>query len=141
MRLIERFAIVGISAASNFFAAPEFHFNKPVGIGKRLARQTGDVRLLTTSAVLLELGAALSRVAYRAGAMTIMEQVVPHTFLRTRLFTHVFGGSPDDHKQAAATIKHACERLQADRTEGKPAIASPLVNAFHERLASHYLSS
>jgi len=69
----------------------------------------------------------------RAGAMTIMEQVVPHTFLRTRLLTHVFGGSPDDHKQSTATIKHVCERLQADRNEGRPAIASPLVIAFHSR--------
>ena len=55
-----------------------------------------------------------------------MEQVVPHTFLRTRLLTHVFGSAPDDHMQSAATIKHVCERLQADRNEGKPAIASPL---------------
>ena len=67
--------------------------------------------------------------------MTIMEQVMPHTFLRTRLLTHVFGSSPDDYKQAAATIKHVCERLQADRNDGKLAIASPLVEAFHERLA------
>jgi phenylpropionate dioxygenase-like ring-hydroxylating dioxygenase large terminal subunit len=74
----------------------------------------------------------------RAGAVTIMEQVVPHTFLRTRLLTHVFGSSPDDHKQSAATIKHVCEHLQADRSEGKPAIASPLVIAFHSRLADAY---
>jgi phenylpropionate dioxygenase-like ring-hydroxylating dioxygenase large terminal subunit len=74
----------------------------------------------------------------RAGAVTIMEQIVPHTFLRTRLLTHVFGSSPDDHKQSAATIKHVCERLQADRNEGKPAIASPLVIAFHSRLADAY---
>jgi hypothetical protein len=74
----------------------------------------------------------------RAGTVTIMEQVVPHTFLRTRLLTHVFGSSPDDHKQSAATIKHVCERLQADRNEGKPAIASPLVIAFDSRLADAY---
>ena len=37
--------------------------------------QTGDVRLMTTSAVLLELGAALSRVAHRAGAMTIIREL------------------------------------------------------------------
>jgi hypothetical protein len=74
----------------------------------------------------------------RAGAVTIMEQIVPHTFLRTRLLTHVFGSSPDDHKQSAATIKHVCEHLQADRSEGKPAIASPLVIAFHSRLADAY---
>jgi len=74
----------------------------------------------------------------RAGAVTIMEQVVPHTFLRTRLLTHVFGSSPDDHKQSAATIKHVCEHLQADRNEGKPAIASPMVIAFHSRLVDAY---
>ena len=74
----------------------------------------------------------------RAGSVTIMEQVVPHTFLRTRLLTHVFGGSPDDRRQSTATIKHVCERLQADRNEGKLAIASPLVSAFHSRLADAY---
>jgi hypothetical protein len=70
--------------------------------------------------------------------VTIMEQVVPHTFLRTRLLTHVFDGSPDDHKQAAATIRHVCERLQLDRNEGKPATAGALVATFHSRLAEAY---
>jgi phenylpropionate dioxygenase-like ring-hydroxylating dioxygenase large terminal subunit len=74
----------------------------------------------------------------RAGAVAIIEQVVPHTFLRTRLVTHVFGSSPDGYKQAAATIKHVCERLQADRNEGKPAADGPLVAAFHRRLADAY---
>ena len=74
----------------------------------------------------------------RAGAVTIMEQVVPHTFLRTRLFTHVFGGNADDHRQAAATIKHVCETLQADRASGKPAAEGTLVDTFHRRLAEAY---
>ncbi len=74
----------------------------------------------------------------RAGALTIMEQVVPHTFLRTRLLTHVFGGSADEHKQAAATIRHVCERLQADRTDGKPAVEGALVATFHRQLAEAY---
>jgi phenylpropionate dioxygenase-like ring-hydroxylating dioxygenase large terminal subunit len=74
----------------------------------------------------------------RAGSVTIMEQVVPHTFLRTRLLTHVFGNSPDDHKQAAATIKHVCERLQADRNDGRPAAEGVLVATFHRRLAGAY---
>jgi hypothetical protein len=74
----------------------------------------------------------------RAGAVTIMEQVVPHTFLRTRLLTHVFGGASDDHKQAAATIKHVCERLQADRNDGKPAAEGALVATFHRQLADAY---
>jgi phenylpropionate dioxygenase-like ring-hydroxylating dioxygenase large terminal subunit len=71
----------------------------------------------------------------RAGAVTIMQQIVPHTFLRTRLFTHVFGGSIDDTKQAAVSIKHVCETLQADRAAGKPAIGGMLVDDFHRRLA------
>jgi phenylpropionate dioxygenase-like ring-hydroxylating dioxygenase large terminal subunit len=74
----------------------------------------------------------------RAGAVTIIEQVVPHTFLRTRLFTHVFGGNADDNRQAAATIKHVCETLQADRASGKPAAGGTLVDAFHRRLAEAY---
>jgi phenylpropionate dioxygenase-like ring-hydroxylating dioxygenase large terminal subunit len=74
----------------------------------------------------------------RAGSVAIMEQIVPHTFLRTRLLTHVFGGAPDEHKQAAATIKHVCERLQADRNEGKPAADGALVAIFHRQLARAY---
>jgi phenylpropionate dioxygenase-like ring-hydroxylating dioxygenase large terminal subunit len=74
----------------------------------------------------------------RAGPVTIMEQVVPHTFLRTRLLTHVFGGAANEHKQADATIKHVCERLQADRNEGKPAADGPLVATFHRQLADAY---
>jgi hypothetical protein len=70
----------------------------------------------------------------RAGAVTIMEQVVPHTFLRTRLFTHVFGASADEHRPAAATIKHACENLQGERVAGVAAADSSLVAAFHARL-------
>ena len=74
----------------------------------------------------------------RAGAVTITQQVVPHTFLRTRLFTHVFGGAADDAKQAAATIKHVCETLQADRAGGQPAAESALVDDFHRRLTEAY---
>ena len=74
----------------------------------------------------------------RAGTVTIIEQVVPHTFLRTRLFTHVFGGAADDNKPAAATIKHVCEALQADRAAGKPAAEGALVDAFHRQLAEAY---
>lgn len=74
----------------------------------------------------------------RAGAVTIVQQVAPHTFLRTRLLTHLFGSNVDDHGQAAATIKHVCEDLQADRAAGKPAIGGELVDGFHRRLAEAY---
>ncbi|MDP1749868.1 MAG: hypothetical protein Q8L22_10440, partial [Reyranella sp.] len=77
--------------------------------------------------------------ARRAGTLAIVEQVVPHTFLRTRLLTHVFGGAADDHQQAAATIKHVCERLQADRAAGAPAADDGGLTAdFHRRLAEVY---
>ena len=74
----------------------------------------------------------------RAGAVAIIEQVVPHTFLRTRLFTHVFGRTADDNKPAAATIKHICETLQADRAAGMPAAEGALVDVFHRQLAEAY---
>ncbi|MFI5002444.1 MAG: aromatic ring-hydroxylating dioxygenase subunit alpha [Reyranellales bacterium] len=75
----------------------------------------------------------------RAGTLAIVEQVVPHTFLRTRLFTHVFGGLADDHKQSDRTIKHVCERLQADRNAGTLAADDEaLLVTFHHRLAEAY---
>jgi phenylpropionate dioxygenase-like ring-hydroxylating dioxygenase large terminal subunit len=78
----------------------------------------------------------------RADAVTIVEQVVPHTFLRTRLFSHVFGAAADDHRPEADTIKRVCEDLQADRAAGRPAADGPadgsLVAAFHRRLTQLY---
>ena len=77
----------------------------------------------------------------RAGDVAIIEQIVPHTFLRTRLLTHVFGGTADDYRQAAGTIKHVCERLQADRAAGAPAVEDDALLAdFHRRLAEVYAS-
>ena len=73
----------------------------------------------------------------RAGSLAIVEQIVPQTFLRTRLLTHVFGSSADEHKQATGTIKHVCERLQADRAAGRmPEDTGALMAEFHRRLAS-----
>ncbi|CAN5809562.1 hypothetical protein BH11PSE3_BH11PSE3_13620 [soil metagenome] len=74
----------------------------------------------------------------RAGAVTIIEQVVPHTFLRTRLLTHVFGKAADDERQATGTIKHVCENLQADRAAGVPSAEGALLAEFHARLAQAY---
>lgn len=73
----------------------------------------------------------------RAGGLVIVEQVVPHTFLRTRLFTHVFGGEAAGQAAPAAAIKQTCETLQADRLTGVPAVESPLVADFHARLRHH----
>lgn len=75
----------------------------------------------------------------RAGSLVIVEQIVPHTFLRTRLFTHVFGGAVEEHAQATSLIKQACEQLHVDRAAGAAcASAGTLVVDFHNRLASVY---
>jgi nitrite reductase/ring-hydroxylating ferredoxin subunit len=75
----------------------------------------------------------------RAGDWAIVEQIVPHTFLRTRLLTHVFGAAADEHRQAAGMIKHACELLQADRAAGVLAAdEGSLLETFHGRLADAY---
>ncbi|MBV8391943.1 MAG: Rieske (2Fe-2S) protein [Alphaproteobacteria bacterium] len=75
----------------------------------------------------------------RAGPIVLVEQIVPHTFLRTRLLTHVFGGSADDHHASAEMIKQACETLQADRAGGHMARAeADLLQGFHRRLGEIY---
>jgi nitrite reductase/ring-hydroxylating ferredoxin subunit len=74
----------------------------------------------------------------RSGAAIVVEQVVPHTFLRTKLFTHVFGDAIEAHKASAAATKEACERLQAERANGTPAADSALVAHFHRQLDEAY---
>lgn len=60
----------------------------------------------------------------------VVHQVVPHTFLRTRLFTHVFGDGAAD----TTAIKQACETLQAERAAG----TMPADSDFHRRLTAAY---
>jgi nitrite reductase/ring-hydroxylating ferredoxin subunit len=75
----------------------------------------------------------------RTGTKAIVEQVVPHTFLRTRLFTHMFGDEVDGERLAAGAIKDVCERLQADRVAGIPAPQDRvLLGQFHRDLARAY---
>jgi hypothetical protein len=73
----------------------------------------------------------------RSGAAVLIDQVVPHTFLRTKLFTHVYGGAAE----ARTGIKEACERLQAERANGTPAQGGALVAAFHRQLDEAYAGS
>jgi hypothetical protein len=75
----------------------------------------------------------------RAGPVAIVEQIVPHTFLRTRLLTHVFGEAAEGHRPAAALIKQACEGLQADRVAGiMTAATGTLLADFHRHLETAY---
>jgi hypothetical protein len=79
----------------------------------------------------------------RLGTTAIVEQIVPHTFLRTRLFTHFFGDMPDDQKRAdAIAFKTSCETLQAGRAGGvMPHDDSALLSAFHRQLEKAYAGS
>jgi hypothetical protein len=77
-------------------------------------------------------------VVRRSGPVVLVEQVVPHTFLRTRLFTHVFDGAIEAQKFSAAAIKQACENLQAERAAGVAAPENALVAEFHRRLGEAY---
>lgn len=59
--------------------------------------------------------------------------------MRTRQFTRLFGADTAYHRQAATTIQHACERLQADRAAGILAMGEGgLMADFHRRLAVVY---
>jgi len=80
-------------------------------------------------------------VVRRSGPVVLVEQVVPHTFLRTRLFSHVFGGAVEAQKFSAAATKEACERLQLERAAGTPAEGSALLAQFHLTLDEAYSGS
>jgi len=80
-------------------------------------------------------------VVRRSGPVVLVEQVVPHTFLRTKLFTHVFGGAVEAQKFSAESTKAACEHEQKERADGTPARGSALVAQFHQRLAEAYAGS
>jgi nitrite reductase/ring-hydroxylating ferredoxin subunit len=73
----------------------------------------------------------------RSGDVVLVDQVVPHTFLRTKLFTHVYGGAVEEQ----TSIKEACERLQAERADGTPAQGGALVAAFHKQCDEAYAGS
>ncbi|WP_428664763.1 aromatic ring-hydroxylating oxygenase subunit alpha [Reyranella sp.] len=77
----------------------------------------------------------------RSGPVVLVEQVVPHTFLRTRLFSHVFGGALETQKLQAAVAKEACERLQLERAAGMPAQGNALLARFHKALDEAYSGS
>jgi hypothetical protein len=80
-------------------------------------------------------------VVRRSGPVVLVEQVVPHTFLRTKLFTHVFGGAVEAQKFSAASTKDACEAGQKERANGTPARGSALVAQFHQQLYEAYAGS
>jgi nitrite reductase/ring-hydroxylating ferredoxin subunit len=78
----------------------------------------------------------------RAGSKAIVTQIVPHTFLRTRLFTHVFGDTVGDHQQMVAVLKADCESLQGGRAAGAMANGdSALLSDFHRRIEAAYAGS
>jgi nitrite reductase/ring-hydroxylating ferredoxin subunit len=73
------------------------------------------------------------------GGVVVVEQVVPHTFLRTRLLTHVFGAATETQSQSLGAFKQICERLQLDRSAGIMAAGdNALLATFHRQLADAY---
>src|ERR1041385_518372 len=73
VRLVERFAVIRISAAPHFSATAEFHFAKPVRIGERLPRHADDVRIvaLENRFSLIERGDAARRDEWRLEARRV----------------------------------------------------------------------
>lgn len=80
-------------------------------------------------------------VVRRSGPVVLVQQVVPHTFLRTRLFTHVFGGAVQAQESSAGAAKDACEKLQLERAAGTPATGGALLAQFHQALDKAYSGS
>ncbi len=80
-------------------------------------------------------------VVRRSGPVVLVEQVVPHTFLRTKLFTHVFGGTVEAQSLSATAVKFGCEAAQKERADGTPAGGSALVAQFHRQLEQAYAGS
>jgi nitrite reductase/ring-hydroxylating ferredoxin subunit len=76
-----------------------------------------------------------------SGPVVLVEQVVPHTFLRTRLFTHVFGDAVEAQKLSASSVKEACEQLQLERAGGMPSEGGALLAQFHQALGEAYSGS
>lgn len=78
----------------------------------------------------------------RAGTKAIVSQIVPHTFLRTRLFTHVYGDTVEGHQQITSVLKATCETLQGGRAAGAMASddSAPLAD-FHRRIEAAYAGS
>lgn len=75
------------------------------------------------------------------GPGLVVEQVVPRTFLRTRVVSHlVFGDPPgaarDEAAAEAECIKAACEALQAERVAGTMPQPSGRIEELHARLAA-----
>ena len=48
VRLVQRFTVICVSAATDFFTATESYLSKPVRIGQRLARHADDVRVVVS---------------------------------------------------------------------------------------------
>lgn len=76
----------------------------------------------------------------RPGSTAIVEQIAPHTFLRTRLVTHFFGDEMDEEKKASVeAFKAGCEALQASRAAGvMPTDDSALLKALHQKIETAY---
>lgn len=78
----------------------------------------------------------------RFDALTVVRQVVPRSFTRTRIVDHVFADGPIDEAlqgriaAAAAADKTRAEAAQEQLAAGSPSAASPAVHEFRARIAA-----
>jgi hypothetical protein len=85
-------------------------------------------------------------VAHEVSEAYVIQQIMPRTFLRTRLISHVYGKPGADRESAmagvsahAAAFQTACERLQAQRAEGALfSGGTTRVAALHRQAATIY---
>lgn len=87
-------------------------------------------------------------VVRNVGDALVVDQIVPRTFLRTRVVSNVIGRAGDDPaavlahvKDAAEQTKAATEALQAARAEGQMPASEGRAGQLHERVLAAYARS
>jgi nitrite reductase/ring-hydroxylating ferredoxin subunit len=85
-------------------------------------------------------------IAHAVGEAFVMEQIMPRSFLRTRLISHVYGDAATPHEHAlahakanAGSLQTACESLQAQRADGLACSPGNVqLTALHEKVLAAY---
>lgn len=81
----------------------------------------------------------LGHVVRRWPEAVVVEHIMPRTFMRTRVVSHVLGGDVQGIRDFTQQTAMACERLQAERatTIAAPP-GTPLVMELHRRVLAAY---
>jgi len=131
LALAEADGMIQLTARADAPPAPRFE----PGEARWCGAATTDIEANWKAVIETLLGDASWRLVWplavvgRMGAGHVVRQVVPRSFLRTRLVDLAFGAPAD-----APGIKAAAEAAQAARAAGTPPDATPAVADFHARL-------